>query len=166
FDNGGPFGSLDSVEYAKGGLRVRGWAADPDTASPIDVNLYVNGTGFDLGTADLSRPDVAWNFPGYGFDHGFDAFIPWTSNASLAVCAYGINTGPAHPNTQVGCRPFARTGSPFGSIDSVTLAPGGIRVGGWSIDPDTTAPVGVHVYLDGVGYADASARGSRPAGGT
>jgi subtilisin len=44
----------------------------------------------------------------------------------------------------------ARRASPFGFVDVVEPRPGGIRVAGWSIDPDTVVPVTVHVYVDGL----------------
>jgi GH25 family lysozyme M1 (1,4-beta-N-acetylmuramidase) len=37
-------------------------------------------------------------------------------------------------------------GSPFGSLDAVSTGYGGVQVSGWAIDPDTTAPIQVHVY--------------------
>src|SRR5690606_6181522 len=43
------------------------------------------------------------------------------------------------------------TGSPFGSLDSVTAVAGGVRVRGWSIDPNTVVPTRVHIYIDGRG---------------
>jgi GH25 family lysozyme M1 (1,4-beta-N-acetylmuramidase) len=40
-------------------------------------------------------------------------------------------------------------GNPFGYVDSVTRVAGAIDVVGWAIDPDTTAAVTVHAYVDG-----------------
>jgi hypothetical protein len=48
--------------------------------------------------------------------------------------------------------------NPFGQLDSVVGAPGALRLRGWAIDPDTTAPLYLWVTIDGVGrhiYADA-----------
>ena len=42
---------------------------------------------------------------------------------------------------------------PFGSVDSVSAANGRVRAWGWAIDPDTTAPIAVHVYVGAAGYA-------------
>ncbi|HLY34648.1 MAG TPA: hypothetical protein VKQ07_08955, partial [Jatrophihabitantaceae bacterium] len=46
---------------------------------------------------------------------------------------------------------FASTPShlPFGHVDKVEQIPGGFQTGGWAIDPDTSAPIAVHVYMDG-----------------
>ena len=53
------------------------------------------------------------------------------------------------------------TGSPFGSLDSVTAVAGGVRVRGWSIDPNTSSPTRVHVYVDGRGRVAATANRTR-----
>lgn len=45
------------------------------------------------------------------------------------------------------------SGSPIGSFDSVAPALAGVRVRGWVIDPNTTAPGRVHVYVDSHGYS-------------
>lgn len=40
--------------------------------------------------------------------------------------------------------------NPIGSIDVVSAtAPGQLRVAGWALDPDTTGPIDVHIYVDG-----------------
>ena len=43
--------------------------------------------------------------------------------------------------------------NPFGSIDEVSAANGRVHTRGWAIDPDTTAPIDVHVYVGAPGYA-------------
>ena len=44
--------------------------------------------------------------------------------------------------------------NPFGRIDSVESAGAGrLRVRGWAMDPNTTAPIRVHLYVDGAGAA-------------
>lgn len=47
----------------------------------------------------------------------------------------------------------------IGSFDVATMAPGGTRVGGWALDPNTAQSVEVHVYVDGAfaGVLDADA---------
>ena len=45
------------------------------------------------------------------------------------------------------------TGNTIGSLDNATRRPGSMVLRGWAIDPDTTAPVPIHVYVDGVGAA-------------
>ena len=43
--------------------------------------------------------------------------------------------------------------APLSAIESVTRVPGGVRVVGWAVDPDSADPVPVHVYAGGVGVA-------------
>ena len=45
--------------------------------------------------------------------------------------------------------------NPLGSADLIASpAPGQVRVAGWAFDPDVpTANIGIHVYVNGVGYA-------------
>ena len=39
--------------------------------------------------------------------------------------------------------------SPFGHVDSVTAGPGTVTAAGWAIDPDSTGPIMVQMYIDG-----------------
>ncbi len=148
---GDPFGSLDVVAPAAGGVAVAGWAIDPDTAGPIAVHVYVDGSGSAL-TASATRGDVGAAYPGYGSGHGFAATLR-AAPGRHTVCAYGINTG-AGGNSVLGCRSVVVSGGdPFGSLDVVAPAAGGVAVAGWAIDPDTAGPIAVHVYVDGSGSA-------------
>jgi hypothetical protein len=156
---GSPFGSLDSVRTGLGSVTVGGWAIDPDTASSIQVHVYVDGSLTPL-TADGNRPDLASAFPGYGAPHGFSAQIAAAPGSHL-VCVYGINSG-AGGNSQIGCRTVVVPGgSPFGSLDSVRTGLGSVSVSGWAIDPDTASSIGVHVYVDG-SLTPLTADGNRP----
>jgi len=158
-----PFGSLDSVESGWGRLEVRGWAIDPDTSDPIDVHVYVDGVFGGLGRADRSRPDVAAAVPGYGDAHGYRIRVEPVSGGPHTVCAYGINVGPTgSENPLLGCLRITADGNPFGHLDTAVESGPGIRVTGWAIDPDTTASVSVHVYVDGRYAGQGRADRSRP----
>ena len=50
--------------------------------------------------------------------------------------------------------------APLGAIDSATATANAITVTGWALDPDTTASIQVHVYVDG--NATATANLARP----
>ena len=43
--------------------------------------------------------------------------------------------------------------NPFGAVDSAVGVAGAVHVQGWAMDPDTSDPIPVHVYIDGVGTA-------------
>jgi len=146
-----PFGYLDAASSGIGGLRVRGWAIDGDQSASIPVHLWMDGsTWVGAVTADDTRADVAGVFPGYGTDHGFAA--SFTVPGGLHhVCAYAINGGAAGANTLLGCADVAVSTDPIGSLDGITRVPGGLRVTGWAIDPETAAPIQVHVYVGAAG---------------
>jgi GH25 family lysozyme M1 (1,4-beta-N-acetylmuramidase) len=156
---GDPFGVVDSVGVGRGYVDVAGWSIDPDTTAPNDVHVYVDGVGVAT-TASLSRPDVGAAF-GFGSNHGFSVRVN-ASGGSHSVCAYGINVAGTGSNRLLGCRTVVvPDGSPFGSLDVVAPIYGVVHVAGWAIDPDTSAPIDVHVYVNGVGMP-VRADGSRP----
>lgn len=102
-----PFGALDLVATSGGGLRVAGWAIDPDTAAAIDVHVYATGggrtVGWNLGAAADARPDVARVHPAYGCCHGFDERLTGAPGGSVRVCAYAIGVRGGG-NALLGCR--------------------------------------------------------------
>lgn len=136
-----PRGYFDSATRVSGGVRVQGWALDPNTSAAIEVHVYVDGQGSSIGLANRERQDVAAAYPGYGANHGFDAIV----GPGASVCAYGINVGNG-TNSLLGCLNVPVV--PFGSLDVLTAQDDGMRVQGWAIDPDTSAPIDVHVYVD------------------
>ncbi|MFB2557313.1 hypothetical protein [Herbiconiux liangxiaofengii] len=158
-DDMSPFGGMD-VTVDGTDLVVRGWTIDPETTSAIPVHIYMDGQAVAVTTANVDRPDVARAFPGYGSKHGINVrFTP--SVGTHQVCAYGINTGRG-TNNLLGCQTVTvRNVSPIGGIDA-RVEGGRIIVNGWTIDPDTTAPLAVHVYVNGVGAAITTADFSRP----
>lgn len=144
-----PIGNVDSATKVADQLRVAGWAIDPDTpAAPIDVHLTVNGKFAAAVTADLSRSDVGRAYPESGPLHGYEATVK-LSNGSNAVCAHGINTPEGQGNRQLGCRTVTLGVVPAGDVNSVSVLGSQVSVTGWALDPDTTASIDAHVYVDG-----------------
>ncbi|MEV4687627.1 hypothetical protein [Microbacterium sp. LWH3-1.2] len=147
--SGSPFGGID-VTTQSGSVRLRGWTIDPDTVDAIPVHVYIDGKPQAI-TAEAQRGDVGAVYPGYGPLHGIDATFDLSAGRHT-LCAYGINTA-AGSNALLGCADFVvPSGSPFGGTD-VTVSGRDVRLRGWSIDPDTAAPIPVHVYVDGIGAA-------------
>ena len=144
-----PTGSLDVVAGSRDGrITAAGWALDGDTVDPIVTHVYVDGRP-TVVTADASRPDIARKYPAYGDRHGWTASIA-ASPGDHTVCAYGINVGSSDDNALLGCRAVTvppTNAVPIGSVDVAYGVPGGVRVAGWAIDPDTSAPIQVHAYL-------------------
>lgn len=148
---GSPVGSFDMARWSgAGGIRVAGWAIDPDVSDPVTIHAYVDGVGHNLGSATAPRGDVAAAYPGYGAEHGFGAVIPGVGGGTHTVCLYAINIGGG-ANSSLGCKVVTvGDGSPYGALDLAWFGgAGAVTVGGWAFDPDTLAPVEVHVYLYG-----------------
>ena len=147
-----PFGTIDSVTAPANAITVTGWALAAHTLTPIQVHVYVDGSWVAATTADLSRPDVGAAF-GLGNDHGYAVTVP-ASAGTHTVCTYGIHpTGGTNP--LLACRAVTVTHNPapFGNLESLTATNNSLTVIGWALDPDTTDPIAVHVYVDGTGFA-------------
>jgi hypothetical protein len=144
---GAPFGSFDLIARVPGGVRVAGWLIDPNAENGL-VHIYVDGRLVQVATADRDRADVGASFPGFGNAHGFDAIVA-LSEGSHNICLYGFNQAQPSNSPLLACRSFVVSGAPIGALDVVNLVPGGARVAGWALDPDTSASVDVHIYVDG-----------------
>ena len=156
--NGTPFGSLDVVSTTASSIRIAGWALDPDTTAPITLHVYTRDN-LTAVVANNYRPDVGAIFQ-RGDNHGFDATLPASAGVHQ-VCVYAINQ-PAGINQQLGCRTVQVGTPPVGVVDAAVSASGAVTISGWAFDPDTSASIGVHFYVDG-GWATATtAGGSRP----
>jgi SpoIID/LytB domain protein len=156
-----PTGSLDVVRRVPGSVLVAGWSLDPDTADPIKVHTYVDGTFQGEAIANRTRNDVGAAAPPWGPNHGFQLNIPMGPGAHQ-VCSYGINVGPGTKNPQLGCRTVTVASDPMGSLDGSTRTANSAHIKGWSIDPDTTDPIKVHLYVDNQFAGEVTAAGSRP----
>lgn len=159
---GNPIGSFDAVAVnGPGRITVQGWTLDPDVTAPIKVHVYVDGTRVAESLADGSRPDIAGAYPVYGSRHGF-AIGASAGTGAHEVCVFAINTGLGQVNPRLACRPVTLPGNPIGSLDGVTVSRSGVAtVHGWTLDPDTTSPIVVHVYADGARVALPVAGGRR-----
>jgi hypothetical protein len=158
--SGDPFGSLDNVQAGPGNVRVRGWVIDPDAVGPIKIHVYVDNTFKGEFTADVVRTDVAAAYPGYGEVHGFDVTLP-TFIGFQQIDVWAIGVGPGI-NKVIGSKMVVVGGHPYGSLDTAVGQAGGVRVGGWAIDPDTAGPAKVHVYVDGQFRGEFTADLARP----
>jgi hypothetical protein len=136
---GSPRGAVEGAERLPTGIHLWGWAGDPNTTAPIKVTLLGDDVELSTVTADRSRADQHNG-------HGFDATVK--ADAGWNVCALGRNLGRGD-DTLLGCRHVPVQLNPFGSFDTVNFLPDMVRVQGWAIDPDSTGPIEVHVYLNG-----------------
>lgn len=156
-----PVGALDSVVSPSiGTISVSGWALDPDTTTSITVHVYVDGKAVAALKADKSRPDVGTAY-GKGDNHGFSGTVA-AAGGTHQVCLWAIDSDGGS-NPQIGCSTVTVNNKPpIGAFDSATSVEGQLRVRGWTLDPDTTASIRAHVYVDGKAVASIAADGNRP----
>ncbi len=165
---GTPLGYLDYARRAPGSAsnygvaRVAGWTLDPDGPGAIGVRIFVDAAPTDVA-ANVYRSDIEQHYPAYSGNHGFDTTLA-VPDGEHNVCATALN-GPGTPggNLHLGCQLVVVVHNPFGNaelIQRTNLLQ--VRVRGWAIDPDTTAPVPIQVYLGGAAQAPVNATGSRP----
>ena len=94
-------------------------------------------------------------------------YTPYQPNAAALHAGYGTGDScSAYGNRNFWNFFFDWFGSPtgvspIGFIDSVTTTVDSITASGWALDPDTTAPITVHMYVDGSSTAF-TADGPRP----
>ncbi|MDT4922050.1 MAG: hypothetical protein QOI15_2952, partial [Pseudonocardiales bacterium] len=150
FSDGAPIGALDRLGAKPGGVRAVGWAFDPnDKTAPARINIRIDGAYVAGADADLPRDDVAADYPRAGANHGFAFFVP-VPEGEHAICVRVRNV-EAGANSVLGCVTRTFDYGPQGALDSLTTAPGHLVVRGWVFDwDDPTAPVSVHVVIDGV----------------
>ncbi len=141
------------------------WAADGAGPTPLSAAFYVfaiNGIEYRYWLA---------------IDTGYDATIvaskPVRANArtsltwakvtgSTLLCDVGYGRGDCGPK-RVATTPWGnKVESPFGSLDTLTSGANAVTAAGWSIDPDTSGPIDVHLYVDGKWGGSVRADRSRP----
>ncbi|MGA1813654.1 hypothetical protein VH571_14835 [Frondihabitans sp. 4ASC-45] len=157
-----PFGAVDVVRAAPGGILVSGWVADPDTTSSIRARIAVDGKTVRTLAAANSRPDVAKAHPAVGALHGFSTVVPATEGARR-VCVTGVNTGRGSDTPVEDCTTVAvLSSSPRGTIEKVSTTLRTITVSGWAIDADTAKSIAVSIGVDGSRLAKVTASAARP----
>jgi hypothetical protein len=161
-----PFGTIDALSLAPGGVVVRGWAIDPDApADAAEVHVYVDGVLTTGGTANDTRIDLAKALP-YGREHGYSVAVP-LGVGEHQLCAYGLNvSGSVGVNSLLACRTLSRAGDPVGFVSFAGMPLGGSfqawSVYGYLVDPDTNEPVDVHIYRFGWPVSNASGPAAPP----
>jgi Glycosyl hydrolases family 18 len=105
-----PSASLDVVAPISCGVRVSGWAIDPNTDAPINIRVTVRvkaKTNTFTIAASERRDDVNQIF-GRGWQHGFDISLP-SAAGPARVCVTALNVGPGR-NRLLGCRTVITSG--------------------------------------------------------
>lgn len=153
--SGVPFGALDSVHSGSTGVRVTGWAIDPDTYDPMPVSIMSDGHILATVKAKLPRADVAHDYGKFGANHGFSATYVLASGTHQ-ICARARNvTKTGHDSTgsdkTVGCQTIRVVTNPAGQVDAIARRAAGaksITVTGWAADPQTLSASSVRISVD------------------
>jgi hypothetical protein len=147
--SGEVLGNVDDVVPHRGGVSIRGWALQGGEVAWISVHAYVDGTWAGAFVADQVRADVGAVHPQSGARHGYAAELALAEGVHH-VCVYGISRHTDEPNPVLGCRSASVPRQlPVGNVDQLTGLDDRATLTGWAFDPDTDAPISVHVYLDG-----------------
>lgn len=138
-------GEVASADRFSGQLRLSGFALQRDNAAPVPVRLEIDGATVATATANQFRIDVASRWAALGGNHGFEFVLP-VSLSQQRACVFEQTS-----NTLIGCRDVNPVTHPFGDFSTAVgrTGPPTIDVGGWAIDPDTSEPTPLHVYVDG-----------------
>jgi hypothetical protein len=91
---GSPIGVADvTAGLPDGRIAVAGWTLDFDTAAPTEVDVYVDGHGFNTGLANQPRPDIGALAPAWGAAHGYNAVLSGFTPGTHQVCIFALNIG-------------------------------------------------------------------------
>lgn len=160
--NFSPTGAVTRVRQIPGGVRIRGYAADPDQPNrPTPITITTDGASLGTTLADGKGSAL----PG----HGFSVALPFPGTklapGHRAICAIAQNLGRYGKNTVLGCRNRYFDWNPSSALETAQQQTPGAVVTGWATDPDTTKPIGVAITGDGnllTTVTAAGATGSHP----
>ncbi len=145
--NDPPVGYTDESSVA----RVRGWAYDPNEPTrSIEVHVYIDGVGYNLGPTTEYRGDVnaAHNITGY---HGFEWTPPsqWSDGNPHTIEVYAIDS-TGGTNTRLSVTSSSGTNyPPAGELD--WAGPYGVH--GYAYDDnDPYASIRIQVTIDTTVY--------------
>ncbi|MDX6267254.1 MAG: hypothetical protein QOD70_1994, partial [Frankiales bacterium] len=151
-----PVGALETVQQVLGTVHVSGWALDPDSTSPVSVQVRVDGGSPRALTASGTHASLPAAWTGYGSSRGFATDLT-LANGSHTVCASAVDTpvsgAPQGAPSALGCQTLTVQHNPMGAVERTQQVPGGIQVTGWAADPDGTAPTTATLTVDGSSVA-------------
>jgi Fibronectin type III domain len=141
-----PTGTFTSMTRQPAGLVVSGTAKDPDSPGSLQVQFRVDGS--PLGSLFTNATTSSYS-----------GTIPAAAGGTVCAVARNRNEGR---DRIIGCHVLTLGLDPTGNLDEVSPGPAGLHVRGWSIDPDTAAPISVHIYVDNAFREAVTASASRP----
>ncbi|MGI8664746.1 MAG: fibronectin type III domain-containing protein [Jatrophihabitans sp.] len=142
-----PSGTMSAPALTANTVTFTGTAVDANSTNPVIVSGYVDGRR----TLDTTAA---------GTSHSYSLALP-VSEGSHSICLYAINIG-AGANIRLGCQAVVVHNNPLGALESAGQVPTGVSVTGYAIDLNTTSPVSVWAFVDGVLTARTLASAPRP----
>ncbi|MDT4979253.1 MAG: hypothetical protein QOG07_1132 [Pseudonocardiales bacterium] len=152
-----PRGRVEALVQAPGGVSVRGWAFDPNApTSTLAVYVYIDRALHGIRAAQ-PRPDIGALYPGTGANHGFNTtFLLAAGTHTICVVAGNVSYGV---NKTLACKTLTLRYTPTTAITSLTRTATGVRIAGWSSDPDTAAAILVRINDNGKQHTQLTASG-------
>lgn len=129
--SGTPIGNVDKVVATDGGIRITGWAWDPDTTAAVTVSIAAGGKTTQV-KANTQRADVARVYSAAGTARGFSTVVPATAGThDVCVTAGNVGAGSkkafACRTVSVGSRPA--TAKTTVAAPSTSTRPNGSNTG-------------------------------------
>jgi cell wall-associated NlpC family hydrolase len=150
-----PKGRVGGFAATSQGIRVTGWAFDPDAPKTNDtVAAIVDGYKVSSVTTNVASKTLARMY-GTGPTPGFDLTVPVSGRHTLCIVAGNIGSGLSTmlkcAGTPVGSSAGSSAShSPVGAVTSAGATASTVTVSGWATDHDYYAQrLGVVLYLDG-----------------
>jgi len=106
--------------------------------------------------------------------HALYVYTPYTPDPNVLQQQYLYTGVPNDPCASYGNRNFwvywsdwfgspTNNNAPYGEVTAETTTQAALTVSGWGVDPDTSAPIPVKIYVDGTVVATVTANGTDPA---
>jgi hypothetical protein len=130
-----PTGSITGLSARVGGFEVTGRASDPNSSSPVTVDVQLNGVTVRSVTVGPGAP--------------FSADVQGVVGGSRLLCLRVRNLGPGI-DTAVDCRDLTVPWSPpRGAVEGLRRVGDELQLWGWAVDDETLDPTFVIVIVNG-----------------
>lgn len=137
-----PVGRIDRMLDRRTGLRLAGWALDPDLGRPARVRVMVDGKRVARKRSSKARTRLG-KFLGVDDRLGFAVTLK-LPDGKHQVCIE-VNNFDGHDPVVLGCRNVNLAHEPVGAIERVVPKSDGDVVRGWAYDPDRRRPIHIDV---------------------
>ena len=98
-----PAGSFDSIRNRGNGLVIEGWAIDPDSEKPVQIDTYLDGKFLQTTHADAYSKNLAIFLGKDGANRGISFTLPKDFVVASDVCLWAVNVGRGR-DSFLGCK--------------------------------------------------------------